>query len=172
MLIFKTRISFFFLWLALAGCRQKPPDTDAVPVLSRSDELHGKAVRIIDGDTFDLLTDGKKVRRVRLFGIDCPERGQPFYGAAKEELGILMGGAGLNVHIVNTDRYGRSVCIVKTEKGTNVNESLLKTGLTWHYSHYDHNPEWTKLEQQARRARIGIWSDPHPIAPWIWKHGR
>jgi micrococcal nuclease len=70
----------------------------------------------------------------------------------------------------NTDRYGRTIGMV-TIDGVNVNEALLEAGLAWHYKTYDKNPDWAKLENQAKRDKRGLWVQPNPIPPWDWRKG-
>jgi micrococcal nuclease len=67
-------------------------------------------------------------------------------------------------------RYGRTIGMV-TIDGVNVNEKLLEAGLAWHYKKYDKNPEWAKLEEQARIDKKGLWIQPNPIPPWEWRKG-
>jgi len=131
--------------------------------------LAGKVVYISDGDTFTLLLEGKKKTvRVRLYGIDCPERGQPFGKVATDHVRNLISGKVVSVQHTDTDRYGRIVGIV-TVGSINVNENLLKTGLAWHYKHFDKNPKWAKMEEAARENKKGLWSEKNPVAPWEWR---
>lgn len=53
--------------------------------------------------------------------------------------------------------------------GTNLNEALLKAGLAWHFKKYDTNAAWANIEREARAAKLGLWIDPNPIAPWDWR---
>lgn len=121
-----------------------------------------------DGDTFTLLVDGKRQVKVRLHGIDCPERGQDFGNAAREYVASRIAGQQLCVDSTDTDRYGRVIAVVPY-KSTTINESLLADGLAWHYKKYDKNPEWATLEDNARRNKKGLWQMPGPIAPWEWR---
>lgn len=133
----------------------------------QADKLTGTVINIADGDTFTLLVNSEKIK-VRLYGIDCPERKQDFYAVAKTFLSEHVKGKTVSVEKKDTDRYGRIVGIV-TVDGVNVNEALLKAGLAWHYKTYDDNPAWAQLEQQARQAKKGLWSIPNPIPPWEWR---
>lgn len=153
----KVRMFFFCVTLAL-GCYCGTAE----------DQLTGKASKIIDGDTFDLLLTDKTTRRIRLFEIDCPERTQAYYRVAKDHLGTLLRNATLTVEIRDTDRYGRTVGIVWANQ-QNVNEAMLSAGLAWHYTRYDNTPQWQVLENTARQNRAGLWADPHAVAPWLFK---
>ncbi|HPI00307.1 MAG TPA: thermonuclease family protein [Chitinophagaceae bacterium] len=133
-------------------------------------QLKGKVVGITDGDTFKLLTADNKQIKVRLYGIDCPEKKQDFGQVAKQFLSDQIFGKQVEVENKNIDRYGRTIGMVFTDNHINVNEALLKVGLAWHYSDYDKNhPAWGSLEKQAREKKIGLWSQPNPIAPWNYR---
>jgi micrococcal nuclease len=127
--------------------------------------LRGKVVKIADGDTFTLLTANKQQVKVRLHGIDCPERAQDFGQVARQKLSDLIFGQQVRVVEKDVDRYKRTVAIVYTADNHCVNEELLRAGLAWHYAEYDDNPEWAALEEEARNKRVGIWSHPRPVRP-------
>jgi micrococcal nuclease len=130
-------------------------------------QLTGKVVSIADGDTFTLLSNNKQIK-IRLHGIDCPEKSQDFGNVAKQFLSNLIFGKIVSVKEMDTDRYGRTIGMV-TIDNKNVNEELLKAGLAWHYKHYDQNPAWMKLEDDARREKKGLWLHPNPIPPWDYR---
>jgi endonuclease YncB( thermonuclease family) len=135
--------------------------------------LSGKVVKIADGDTFTLLVKGNQQVKVRLHGIDCPENGQPFGNKAKKFTSEMIFGQQVVVEIRDKDRYGRTVGIVLTETGENLNELLLKNGLAWHYKMHDKNSKWASFEKAARESGIGLWSYKDSIAPCDWrKKGR
>lgn len=108
-----------------------------------------------------------KAERIRLYGIDCPERRQPFGKRAKQFTSKLVYKKIVEVKPVGKDRYGRTVAWVYID-GTCLNKELLRTGLAWHYKRYSHDKELAELEE-ARASRIGLWSDPHPTPPWEWR---
>ena len=128
-----------------------------------------KVVSIADGDTFTVLTSNKEQVRIRLHGIDCPERGQDFGTAARQKLSSFIFGQYVQFEEKDTDRYGRTIAVVYNQKGISVNEQMLQEGLAWHYKEYDNNPGWDQLERNARRKKIGIWSQPHPTPPWLFR---
>ena len=129
----------------------------------------GKVVSIADGDTFTMLTENNQQVKVRLHGIDCPERAQDFGQAARQKLSDLVFNQPVKLDVMDTDRYGRTVAIVYTKEGLCVNEELLKAGLAWHYTEYDDNEDWTQLQKEARQKKVGLWSQPRPVAPWNWR---
>ena len=149
------KISFMIL-LFLAGCQQQEASS-------------GKVVSVSDGDTFTLLAAGNQQIRIRLHGIDCPEKGQDFGTAARQKLSSLVFGKMVRIEKKDTDRYGRTIGIVYADGAMSVNEQMLQAGLAWHYKQYDQNPAWARLEQAARRNRAGLWSQPDPTPPWRFR---
>jgi micrococcal nuclease len=135
--------------------------------LSVVGQLKGKVVKIADGDTFTMLVNKQQVR-VRLHGIDCPEKGQDFSNTAKQYLSDLIMGCEVTVRQMNTDRYGRIVGIAFVGQ-ININEALLREGLAWHFLKYDKNPEWTNLEAASRRNKKGLWKQSDAVAPWQFR---
>jgi micrococcal nuclease len=133
-------------------------------------QLKGKVVRIADGDTFTILVEERQYR-IRLHGIDSPEKGQDFSNAAKTYLSDLIMHRIVEVQQKNRDRYGRIVGIAKID-GVNINESLLRQGYAWHFTRYDKNPEWATLEQMARAGRKGLWVQSNPLAPWEFRKNK
>ncbi len=139
------------------------------------ESLTGKAVRIIDGDTLVLLNEDNQQIRIRLAGIDTPERKQPFGKRAKRALAELAAGKIVIGDCPKTDRYGRRICKIEVES-VDVGLELIRRGLAWHYKKYAHeqSPEDRKAyadsEDQAKKNRIGLWTDPSPVPPWQWRH--
>ena len=131
-------------------------------------QLTGEVVSIADGDTFTLLTPEKKQIKIRLHGIDCPEKNQDFGTVAKEYLSDLIFEKTVKVQKVRIDRYRRTIGIV-TIDGEVANEKLLQQGLAWHYKKYDQNPKWAALELEARKAKLKIWSLKDPVPPWEFR---
>jgi endonuclease YncB( thermonuclease family) len=123
---------------------------------------------VSDGDTFTYLTDAKEQVKVRMHGIDCPEKKQAYGQAAREKLSGLIFGKQVRVQATDTDRYRRVVAIVFVDN-VNVNEEMIRSGMAWHYRAYDKNPTWARLQEEARAQRVGLWSQARPTAPWDWR---
>ncbi|MDR2148527.1 MAG: thermonuclease family protein [Tannerella sp.] len=141
-----------------------------LPLVSFAQEtLTGKVVKVSDGDTFILLDGSNSQTRIRLYGIDCPERGQDFGTAATRKTAGLIAGKQVTVHVYDTDRYKRKVGIVIVD-GMNVNEELLKAGFAWNYIRYNKlfAERFAGLEQEARIAKRGLWVQK-AIAPWEFR---
>lgn len=125
-------------------------------------------VKVADGDSITVRRPGEEEVRVRLEGIDCPEHRQPYSVAAKKFTSGMVFDERVQVRVLDHDRYGREVARV-TVKGQDVSVELLREGLAWHYKHFNQEEELARLEAEARQARRGLWSDPHPIPPWEWR---
>ena len=121
--------------------------------------------RIVDGDTV-YLKDGTKVR---LHGIDTPERDQPYGKQATHNLDKLIG---RTVFVVerDTDRYGRLVGTLYTPEGVNVNLEMVCNGSAWWYSRYaKNNSAMASCQDEAKEAGLGLWADEDPMPPWEWR---
>ena len=131
----------------------------------------GKVVGVSDGDTITVLNEKTPVK-IRLYGIDYPEKKQAFGTKAKQFSSDLCFGKVVDVETVDTDRYGRTVGIVKLEDGQVINRQIVQGGFAWVYGAYCKKPvclTWKRLEDEARAARQGLWTDKEPVPPWEWR---
>jgi len=131
----------------------------------------GKAVHIADGDTITVLRDGHEQVKIRVYGIDAPERGQPFGKRAKQFTASLVGNKVVEVDSVDQDRYGRTVGRVFLD-GRELSEELVRAGMAWVYVKYcriDACSQWAQAEAEARAAGRGLWSDPSAAPPWEYR---
>ncbi|WP_294733187.1 thermonuclease family protein [uncultured Flavobacterium sp.] len=132
----------------------------------------GKVMSVRDGDTFEVLREGK-TERVRLAEVDCPESQQAYGKAAKKYAASLCAGKIVTVTSkVKRDRYNRVVGFIETNDGINVNEALVAAGFAWHYKYYSDSKKLASLENQARAKKVGLWQDRNPTAPWEWRKTR
>lgn len=132
-------------------------------------DLRGRVVAITDGDTLKVLTAGNTQIKVRLDGIDAPEKAQDFGHRAKEALSALCFGKTVTVISSGTDKYERTLGTIILENGTNVNATMVKNGYAWHYKKYSSDKGLAALEDAARDAGAGLWSQPNPIPPWEFR---
>ena len=109
--------------------------------------------------------------KIRLYGIDAPESHQAFGAASKHHLSSLVFGKDVRVAYKSRDKYGRILGIVYAD-GRDVNLEMIRAGLAWHYKRFDSTPAYAAAENDARAARCGLWSDPNPIPPEQYRHGR
>jgi endonuclease YncB( thermonuclease family) len=124
-------------------------------------------VRIADGDSFAIVRrSGAPLEHVRLFGIDAPERGQPWSRRAREALSERVFGKVVRIEPTGRDRYDRIVARVYAD-GVSVGEAQVREGHAWVYRRYDDSKAMRALEDEARAARRGLWSLPEPpVPPW------
>ncbi len=139
--------------------------------LKKGTVLEGVAVHIADGDTFDLLTDEKEKIRIRMYGIDAPEKAQDFGQVSKEGIGDLMQGHRLKMVVANTDRYGRAVCNIYTADRPEVwiNKEMILQGWAWHYVDYSKDAPLAQAETEARKAKRGLWKQSGAVPPWEYR---
>ncbi len=123
---------------------------------------------VSDGDTITVLQNGKG-ERIRLHGIDCPEKRQAFGTRAKQFTSTLVFGNTVTVQVVDRDRYGRTVGVVLLPDGRSLNHELVRAGLAWMYRRYTNDQSLSDLEEEARVARRGLWADAEPVPPWEWR---
>jgi micrococcal nuclease len=132
----------------------------------------GPVTSILDGDTIEVLHDNHAAR-IRLSGIDCPEKGQAYGNNAKHAASALVFGKEVTLQTHGKDNYKRTLADVILPDGTNVNQELVKQGWCWWYRKYaPGDTELERLEKDARDARKGLWVDPAPIPPWVYRKAR
>ncbi len=131
----------------------------------------GKVVGVSDGDTIEVMRAGRAVR-VRLNGIDCPESHQAYGTRAKQFTSELVFGKTVAVQIHGTDQYGRILGEVILPDGRSLNRELVRNGYAWWYRRYSNDPVLQQLEDEARRARRGLWRDRNPVPPWEFRRER
>lgn len=131
----------------------------------------GKLVKVLDGDTVEVMHDGK-AERIRLAQIDCPEKSQPFGQAAKEYVLDIAAHKIVTVRVDTVDRYGRTVGEVSLPDGSNLNKKIVGAGFAWEYKRYSKGPEYGELETKAREAKLGLWQAKDPVPPWEWRRGQ
>jgi endonuclease YncB( thermonuclease family) len=138
--------------------------------------LVGKVIGVLDGDTIEVLDSTKHPHRIRLTGIDAPEKIQPFGQRSKEHLSDLVFGKQVEVEGGKTDKYGRLIGKVLVG-GVDANLEQVKFGFAWHYKQYaaeqsvSDRESYSNAEVTARGLRAGLWRDPKPLPPWEWRHG-
>lgn len=133
--------------------------------------LQGKVVHIADGDTLTILTEANKKIKIRLAGIDTPEKAQPFGNKAKQALAALTFQQQVLVEVETKDRYGRTVGTVMAN-GLDVNAELVREGMAWVYRQYTNDEKLYALEAEAKQAKRGLWASDKPIEPWDWRKGK
>jgi len=138
-------------------------------------ELRGNVVSVSDGDTVTILDAGRHQHKVRLAGIDAPEKAQEFGKTSKQRLSEQIFGQNVVVIWEKHDRYGRIIGKILLND-IDICLEQIKQGMAWHYKQYQKDQpskdreEYSDAETFARNAYKGLWSHKDPIAPWIWRH--
>jgi micrococcal nuclease len=138
-------------------------------LLTPAHAFEGEVIGVTDGDTISVLYQGKPVK-IRLYGVDSPEKRQPYGTKAKQFTSDQVFGKWVDVDPVDQDRYGRTVGIVKVD-GKVLNRELVAAGYAWVYDRYCKRwecSELKRLEEQAREYRRGLWREP-AVPPWEWR---
>jgi endonuclease YncB( thermonuclease family) len=134
-----------------------------------SAEMTGKVVSVADGDTITIIENLDNGRfKIRLYGIDAPEKKQDFGQRAKQHLSSLIFNKVVKIKFTEIDRYGRIVGKIFLND-IEINIEMLKAGMAWHYSRYDQTSTYITAEKQARKSGIGLWSMKNPIPPWNFR---
>ena len=132
-------------------------------------ELTGKVVSITDGDTLTVLDDSKVQHKIRLQGIDAPEKSQAFGNVARKTLGDKVHNRQVRVSWKEKDRYGRIIGEMYVDD-RHINVEMVEEGVAWWYEKYAPNDrQLQQAEKKAREAKRGLWSDKAPVAPWEFR---
>jgi micrococcal nuclease len=136
-------------------------------LLTQPAQAQLQQLRVSDGDTLRIGDT-----RIRLACIDAPESDQPWGSQSKARLRDLLESQ-VQVQVLDTDRYGRSIAKLWSDN-TLIQEQLVREGLAWVYPQFLHRCPTTatrliQAEQQAKTERRGLWADPNPIPPWVWR---
>jgi endonuclease YncB( thermonuclease family) len=148
--------------------------TTALLILSFStcagEMLKGRVVGVHDGDTVTLLMAGNRQIKVRLAQIDAPELDQAFGQQSKQSLSEMVFNKTIKVEKETIDKYGRTVATLLIGD-VDANKEQIKLGMAWVYRKYLHDQSLLSLEEAARQAKLGLWADVNPMAPWDYRHG-
>jgi len=139
-----------------------------------AETLTGQVVGIADGDTITILDAKNEHHKIRLAGIDAPEKNQPYGQMAKQSLFDQVYDRQVSIETNKRDRYGREIGKVLVN-GQDANLVQIQRGLAWHYKAYEQEQEpfdrttYSNAEIEARGEIRGLWKDSEPIPPWDWR---
>lgn len=145
-----------------------------VAIPSVADTLQGRVVGIADGDTVTVLDASNTQVKIRLMGIDAPEKKQAFGNKSKESLSALVFNKQVTVEYNKRDKYGRTVGKIIVN-GVDANLEQVKAGTAWHYKKYQNEQSvedrsiYAQAEEKARVEKRGLWVDADPTPPWEWR---
>jgi len=146
----------------------------AGPAFAATWVVEGRVVGISDGDTITVLDDSKSQHKVRIAGIDAPEKGQAFGERSTQNLSALVFDKRVEARCHKRDRYGREVCTLFVSL-RDVGLEQIRQGMAWHYKAYQHEqPTQERLiyrdeEEAAKEGKRGLWADKNPKPPWEWR---
>lgn len=133
-----------------------------------AERIAGRVVGVTDGDTLRLLV-GRREEKIRLHGIDAPEKAQPWGDRSKRNLSDGVFGREVVVEVRERDRYGRLVGVVWIGR-EDAGLAQVRAGLAWAYLEFSR--EYLPAQQEAQRRRVGLWSEPGPVPPWDWRRSK
>lgn len=137
-----------------------------------AETVQGKVVSVADGDTITVLQDETQVK-VRLNGVDAPEKAQDFGTASRKFTADLCFGKEVTVNVTDTDRYGRKVGIVNLPDGRVLNHALVEAGLAhWYEAYAPNDGALKRLQEEAKSAQRGLWSRSDVVAPWDFRKSK
>ncbi|MFO0775388.1 MAG: thermonuclease family protein [Nitrospiraceae bacterium] len=143
------------LWLGTDECRA-------------AGEFHARVYRIIDGDTVELRYDGR-MQMARLRGIDAPELKQPYGPQAKRAVAAMVTGMVVRIRPYGTDKGGAVQVDIILQSGRSVSRSLLQEGFAWRRPDAAPDFDLEAAEADAQYSHRGLWSEPNPTAPWVYR---
>lgn len=139
--------------------------------------LQGQVVGVSDGDTVTVLDASRRQHRVRLAGIDAPEKKQAFGARSQHSLSEMVFRKQVIVSYGKTDRYGRIVGKVLLAS-LDVGLEQVKLGMAWHYKAYEREQStvdrlaYAQAEVDAQSEKRGLWRDARPVPPWDFRRMR
>jgi micrococcal nuclease len=134
-------------------------------------EISGEVVAISDGDTVTILDASKSQHKIRLAGIDAPEKKQAFGTKARENLAEKVFRRNVRVEVIDVDRYRREVGRIFVGDRF-INLEMVHDGFAWRYVIYDKAGEFAAAEVDAHEHHRGLWTDPNPMPPWEWRKAK
>ena len=141
---------------------------------AKAESIDALVIKVADGDTITILDEQKKTHKIRLQGIDAPEKKQAYGEKSKQNLAFLIYNKMIHVEYSKYDKYGRIIGKVSL-KGQDICLEQLTQGMAWHYKKYQseqptHDRElYSSTEIKARDSKIGLWNDVQPTTPWDFR---
>lgn len=146
----------------------------ACSVIAHADVITGRVVSVSDGDTITVLDNTNTQHKIRLAGIDAPEKSQAYGSTSKQSLSDLVYGKQVSIDWQKHDRYGRTVGKVIVN-GLDANLEQIKRGMAWFYAKYQNEQsvqdrqEYAGAQDYAENNSIGLWADKNPTPPWNFR---
>ena len=147
------------------------------PVLTSAEIVEGRIVGVSDGDTLTLLDSSNKQHKIRIVGIDAPEKKQDYGQRSKANLSNVAFNQAVVADCRKIDRYKRNLCVVSAN-GRDVGLEQIRSGMAWHYKQYakeqpaSERITYERAENEAKAKRLGLWAETDPLPPWDWRHSK
>lgn len=146
-----------------ANAQVAPPNNQAV------ETFEGRVVKVKDGDTLGVMKNGREVP-IRIAYIDAPEKNQDFGQVSKKTLSDLCYGTQATIQVNSFDQRTQRYVATANCRGQDVSSYMVANGLAWVYVEYARGQDVLKaLEMEARRSRAGLWSQPNPVEPKMFR---
>jgi endonuclease YncB( thermonuclease family) len=136
--------------------------------------IEGLVVGVADGDTITVLDQQKNTYKIRLQGIDAPEKKQAFGEKSKQSLHDLVHGKQVRIEYDKDDKYGRIVGKI-TLDDLDICLQQLVLGMAWHYKKYQNEQSvadrvaYNDAELKSKSLKLGLWADETPTPPWEFR---
>lgn len=152
-------------------CTQKQIPLVSDETAQHRKRIYGRVLYVSDGDTLMFQPANGEKFKIRLYGIDTPEKAQPYGPQATGILKRLVLNEIVNVDLISVDHYGRQIARIYVGK-QDINAEMIRLGAAWHYKFYDKSSNYQQyedLERYARQNRLGLWNRPNPTPPWEYR---
>ncbi len=143
-------------------------------IIANADELTGRVIDIASGDSISIVDLSGVEYKVRLSGIDAPEKQQPFGPESRKSLADLVYGKEVTVTWIKRDYHKRVVGKVMLNK-VDINLEQVKRGMAWVFKHFVDDPysqdqaDYADAQEVAESRHLGLWSQKDPIPPWEFR---
>jgi micrococcal nuclease len=125
--------------------------------------------KVVDGDTYHILLSDNSKLKIRMEGIDAPEKGMPFYKESKQFLIKMTSNKKIRFVQSSKDQYGRIIAKTYSENNQELGEEMVKNGMAWHFKKYSKDTNLAQLEISAKNKHLGLWEAVNPQAPWEYR---
>lgn len=137
------------------------------PLAISAEPFSATVIHIWDGDSLVISTP-EGPRQIRIFGIDAPEKTQPFNDQARQYLQQLILNQEVLIEEIDQDNYKRMVAKI-TLREQDIASMMVTAGFAWVFHRYNRDPKMLELEKKAKKEKRGLWQQNSPTAPWIWR---
>lgn len=173
--MFRPVLQAIIVLLVLVGCQQLLQNTTLLEnttssdaITASSEQIIGRVVRVIDGDTVSVLDATNTQHRIRLSQIDAPETKQAFSKVSKEALADFIANKEVRVKVDGIDRYKRVLGEIFIDD-QNINLYMVSNGFAWAYTNYVTDERYFEAQAQTKKEQRGLWVDNRPVAPWDFR---